>query len=81
MEYGLVIAALTRLWSALRNPEGIEWDVVEKLVFVMVVGMAVGYFGIDGVTIGDGLVTGLATSGVFTGFSYIGQKWFKPLAS
>ena len=71
MEYGLAIAALTRLYTAFRDS---DWDAVEKILFVVVIGLAAGYFNFQGVTMQEGVIAGLSTSGVFTSFSYIGKK-------
>lgn len=71
MEYGLVIAALTKLYEAARAG---DWDTVEKIVFVIVLGGVVGFFNIQGITLEQGMIGSLATSGVFTGIGYIAKK-------
>lgn len=68
---GLVISVLVKLYDSAVNK---QWDNVEKILAVIVIGGIVGYFGLSGLDMPGGMIAGLEISGLMTTGGFIASK-------
>lgn len=67
----LVIPAIVKLIGLLNEK---NWKSAGKIILSALIGLAAGYFGINGLTIEKGIQAGLSASGIVTVASYAGIK-------
>ena len=72
MEYIIVTTMIIGIVELLKRIKLSDWLAVATIVLAALVGGLAGYFGVEGLTVATGIVTGLAASGLVTVATRVG---------